>query len=365
MAVTLVPGLAAVVWLLARSRRAQEAGTGATGTPGETESIRRPGPAVRFSVIVPAYREAGRIGETVAALRRTALAGVKADGGAEIVVVDDGSDDGTAAAAGSCRCRRRGGARRRTGARARRCGPGCGPLPDRSWPSPMPTSPTRRTSSSRLLEEVERGADVVVGDRRHPDSVAVTDPSWLRGAGSRTVAVVRRLLRLSPGRDTQCGLKAFSREAALSLAGASVMDRFSMDVEILWLSDRLGMDVRELPVEVVNSGSRPRSGSSATVGSWCSTCAASGCGPCWAATRASPAGRWRWPTSTPSSRPTTSAGSWDPRSTPKRASPSERPSEVTGAIGARPVWWSAATCAPTAPSCLRPSAGARLRPAST
>ncbi len=37
MAVTLV-GLAAVVWLLARSRRAQEAGTGATGTPGETES---------------------------------------------------------------------------------------------------------------------------------------------------------------------------------------------------------------------------------------------------------------------------------------------------------------------------------------
>jgi len=30
------------------------------------------------------------------------------------------------------------------------------------------------------------------------------------------------------------------------------MDRFSMDVEILWLSDRLGLDVRELPVEVVN-----------------------------------------------------------------------------------------------------------------
>ena len=60
------------------------------------------------------------------------------------------------------------------------------------------------------------------------------------------------MLRLSPGRDTQCGLKAFSREAALSLAGASVMDRFSMDVEILWLSDRLGLDVRKLPVEVVN-----------------------------------------------------------------------------------------------------------------
>ena len=52
---------------------------------------------MRISVVVPAYREAGRIGATVAALR-TALAPVHDEGGAEIVVVDDGSDDGTAAA---------------------------------------------------------------------------------------------------------------------------------------------------------------------------------------------------------------------------------------------------------------------------
>ncbi|MXZ54514.1 MAG: glycosyltransferase, partial [Acidimicrobiaceae bacterium] len=53
---------------------------------------------MRFSVVVPAYREAGRIGDTVAALR-AALAEVDASGGVEILVVDDGSDDGTAAAA--------------------------------------------------------------------------------------------------------------------------------------------------------------------------------------------------------------------------------------------------------------------------
>ena len=201
-------------------------------------------------MIVPAYREAGRIRGTVAALR-AALAGVEVDGGVEIVVVDDGSDDGTAAAARAAGAdivvefgQNRGkGEAVRAGMRA------ASGQALAFTDADLAYAPNQLVA---LLEEVEQGADVVVGDRRHPDSVAVTDPSRLRSAGSRTVAGVRWLLRLSPGRDTQCGLKAFSREAALSLAGASVMDRYSMDVEILWLSDRLGLDVRELPVEVVN-----------------------------------------------------------------------------------------------------------------
>ena len=61
------------------------------------------------------------------------------------------------------------------------------------------------------------------------------------------------MLRLGRGRDTQCGLKAFSREAASELLDASVMDRFAFDVELLYLADRLGMRVRDVPVEVVNS----------------------------------------------------------------------------------------------------------------
>ena len=104
-----------------------------------------------------------------------------------------------------------------------------------------------------LLEEVEQGADAAVGDRRHPDTVVVTEPSRLRRAGSRAVGAVCRMLRLGRGRDTQCGLKAFSREAAGELLDASVMDRFAFDVELLFLADRLGMRVREVPVEVVNS----------------------------------------------------------------------------------------------------------------
>ena len=206
---------------------------------------------MRLSVIVPAYREAGRIGDTVAALR-AALVGVSAEGGAEIVVVDDGSDDDTAAAARAAAAdvvvelgvNRGKGAAVRAGMRAASGAVVAFTDADLAY------APSQLVG---LLDEVERGADVAVGDRRHPDSVAVTDPSGLRRAGSLVVGLLRWMLRLAHRRDTQCGLKAFSRRAVGAVLDASVMDRFSFDIEVLFLADRLGMEVREVPVEVVNS----------------------------------------------------------------------------------------------------------------
>ena len=206
---------------------------------------------MRFSVIVPAYCEAGRIGDTVTALR-AALAGVDASGGAEILVVDDGSDDGTAGAARAAGAdvvvelgvNRGKGEAVRAGIRASSGEVVAFPDADLAY------APNQLVG---LLDEVERGADMAVGDRRHPDSVAVTAPSGLRRAGSLVVGLMRGMLRLGRGRDTQCGLKAFSRQAAAAVLDASVMDRFSFDVEVLFLADRLGMEVRQVPVEVVNS----------------------------------------------------------------------------------------------------------------
>ena len=205
---------------------------------------------MRLSVVVPAYREAGRIGDTVPALR-AALAAVDADGGAEILVVDDGSDDGTADAAREAGAdvvvelgvNRGKGEAVRAGMRAATGAVVAFTDADLAY------APSQLVG---LLDEVERGADMAVGDRRHPDSVAVTNPSGLRRAGSLVVGFLRGMLRLGRGRDTQCGLKAFSRRAAGAVLDASVMDRFSFDVEVLYLADRLGMDVRQVPVEVVN-----------------------------------------------------------------------------------------------------------------
>ena len=206
---------------------------------------------MRFSVVVPAYREGDRIASTVSSLR-SALADVQSQGGAEIVVVDDGSGDGTAAAARAAgadvvvefRANQGKGAAVRAGIRAASGMVVAFTDADLAYP------PYQLVA---FLAGVEQGADVVVGDRHHPDSVAVTRPSWLRRAGSGAVGAIRWLLRLSPGRDTQCGLKAFRSDAATELMEASVVERFAQDVEILYLADRLGLCVREMPVEVRNS----------------------------------------------------------------------------------------------------------------
>ena len=206
---------------------------------------------MRLSVVVPAYQEADRIGATVAALR-TALAPVNDRGGAEVVVVDDGSEDGTAAAARAAGAdivvefasNRGKGAAVRAGMRAASGAVVAFTDADLAYPP---------RQLRVLLAEIEDGADAAVGNRRHPDSVALAEASWPRRVGSRFVGAARAVLGLGlgGGRDTQCGLKAFSRAAAAELAAAAVIDRYAFDVEMLFLADRLALKVRDVPVEVV------------------------------------------------------------------------------------------------------------------
>ena len=207
--------------------------------------------AVRFSVVVPAYRESGRIGATVAELR-TALAAVHADGGVEIVVVDDGSGDGTAAAAQAAGADRvvEFKVNRGKGAAVRAGMDSSSGSVVAFTDADLAYAPEQLIS---LLDMVEQGADAAVGNRRHPDSAAITQPSGLRRMYSCAVGALCWALRLGHGRDTQCGFKAFSREAANRLSDASVVDRFAFDIELLHIANRLRLNVRDMPVEVVNS----------------------------------------------------------------------------------------------------------------
>jgi hypothetical protein len=50
-------------------------------------------------------------------------------------------------------------------------------------------------------------------------------------------------------KDTQCGFKAFTRSAALSIFKNSHVDRWGWDPEALFLANRLKYRVVEIPVE--------------------------------------------------------------------------------------------------------------------
>ena len=216
---------------------------------------RRPRPPApgerRLSLVIPAYREAERIGATVARVRAE-LGPLVGDGELEVVVVDDGSGDATAEEA------RLAGAdqvvvqpQNRGKGAAVRAGMLVATGRARAFTdADLAYAPAQ---VARLLHAVEDGWDVVVGNRHHVDTTTVVQASWLREAGHRVVNGATRTVLLGRHPDTQCGLKAFRSDVAELVFGHARVDGFAFDVELFMLAERYGLSLAEVPVEVENS----------------------------------------------------------------------------------------------------------------
>lgn len=207
--------------------------------------------SVRFSVVIPAYREEARIASTIAAVRAE-LADIDADGGLEIVVVDDGSGDGTtdaALAAGADQVvtlpRNRGkGAAVRAGMRSSR---------GRAVAFTDADLAYHPRHLRVLLGEIEQGWDVVIGNRRHPDSTGRIG-GGLRAVGSRIVNRLAAIVLLATPLDTQSGLKGFRGDVARALFAVTRIDGFAFDIEVLHLVERREWSLHEIPVHLEDTG---------------------------------------------------------------------------------------------------------------
>lgn len=108
----------------------------------------------------------------------------------------------------------------------------------------------------KLIEEYEKGNDIVIGSRKGTRAGA----PFLRKVMAVGFIVVRNIiLGLHGIRDTQCGFKLFKRDAAMEvisklrvfhnphrIAGSSVSAGF--DLEFLFLAQKLGYKIAEIPV---------------------------------------------------------------------------------------------------------------------
>lgn len=205
------------------------------------------------SLIIPAYNEAARIGETL----REVLAYF--DGQpyeAEVIVVDDGSGDGTRAVAEGCagagktplRCLAYG-ANRGKGY-AVRAGMEAAGGAIRVFYDADGSTPIRELE--KLWPRFEDGADVVIGSRSLPDSDVRVRQKWYREFMGKVFNVLLRLLGLTHFRDTQCGFKAFTAGAAGAIFPLQTVMRFSFDAELLYIARRLGLRIDEVPVRWIN-----------------------------------------------------------------------------------------------------------------
>jgi dolichyl-phosphate beta-glucosyltransferase len=101
----------------------------------------------------------------------------------------------------------------------------------------------------KVLPWLSRGFDLVVGSRAMPES-EITVPARLhRRIGSRLFALgLRALIGLHHVRDTQCGFKFFNGVAAREIFSRMVIDGYMCDIEILWLAERFGFNVKEVGI---------------------------------------------------------------------------------------------------------------------
>lgn len=105
----------------------------------------------------------------------------------------------------------------------------------------------------RLLNKViNEDYDIAIGSRAI-DGAEETKKGILRRVMSGGLRwIVRNFIRISI-EDTQCGFKLFRRDVAKQLHEAQTIMGFSFDLEILYLADKYGYRVAEVPVYWVDS----------------------------------------------------------------------------------------------------------------
>lgn len=209
----------------------------------------------RLSIIIPAFNEEKRLPKTLEHLRQYLSS---APFSSEVLVVDDGSTDGT----------------RRLVQEMVKDSPGLRLLVnERNRGKGYSVRQGVEEAAGELvlffdadastpIDQVEKffphfqdGADVLIGSRSLPDSDVRVHQPWYRETMGRTFNLFVRLLVLRGFVDTQCGFKAFTREAALSIFARQRLSGFSFDVEILFIAGKLGYKITEVPIVWINSPS--------------------------------------------------------------------------------------------------------------
>ncbi|HSZ62347.1 MAG TPA: dolichyl-phosphate beta-glucosyltransferase [Terriglobales bacterium] len=201
-----------------------------------------------YSIVIPAYNEGVRLRPTLHALIRHVQ---EQNWDAEILVVNDGSTDDTAQIVreygkthpqvlllenpGN---RGKGFSVRNGMLHAR--GDIC-LFSDADLSSPI-------TEAQKLFDAIAQGADIAIGSRWLRAELQTERQPLYRQAFGRIYNLVLRIFLGLRFADTQCGFKAFRRDAAQRIFPLQRIERWGFDPEILFLARRAGLRVEEVPV---------------------------------------------------------------------------------------------------------------------
>ena len=209
--------------------------------------------ATKYSIVIPAYNEAGRLGATLdRILGYLELQGWEA----EIILVNDGSRDNTteimrryAEKNPQVRLLENPGNRGKGYSVRHGMLSASGDVllfSDADLSSPIEEAP-------KLLAAIAEGADVAIGSRWLQRDLQTRRQPLYRQLFGRIFNLALRVILGLGYSDTQCGFKAFSRKAAAAIFAQQEIERWGFDPELLFLSKKFGMKVKEIPVSWAHS----------------------------------------------------------------------------------------------------------------
>src|SRR3989344_1143093 len=203
-----------------------------------------------ISIIIPAFNEADRVGNSLEKLAKFLDARSE---GFEIIVVDDASTDNTKTVAESFKDK-------------------IGNL----WVLRLEESPyagkglavnkgvlaakgnivlftdadfsTPIEEIDKLLEKINSGFDIAIGSRAADRSTVKKKQNILRELMGKTFNILVRTLTVKGIFDTQCGFKAFKMSSVRQLFENQKIFDFGFDVELLFVGQRQGLKIAEVPV---------------------------------------------------------------------------------------------------------------------
>lgn len=205
-----------------------------------------------LSIIIPAYNEDQRLGTTLAeTIHYLALQEYTS----EIIVVDDGSRDRTVEIAHGFQSRTNAKTKllvlKNPGNRGKGYAVKNGMLHasgeihlffDADLATPLDQIP-------KVMQPILNNEyDVVFGSRALQEAVIEVEQSFLRQLRGRGGNLIIQLLTGMNIKDTQCGFKAFRRQASQAVFPLQQVDGFGFDPEILFIANKQGWRWKELPV---------------------------------------------------------------------------------------------------------------------
>jgi glycosyltransferase involved in cell wall biosynthesis len=201
-----------------------------------------------YSIVIPAFNESARIPATLASV----VGCIRSRGwDAEVIVVNDGSTDATAEVvrafaqtAPEVRLVENPGNRGKgysvRSGMLQALG-GVVLFTDADLSAPI-------EEAERLFAAIEGGADIAIGSRwLQSDRQTQRQPLYRQFFGRCFNAVTRAIMRL-PFADTQCGFKAFTRQAAQTVFQLQTIEHWGFDPEILFIALKRGYWIIEVPV---------------------------------------------------------------------------------------------------------------------